>query len=189
MANHLWSGGRIIGAAHGDDQGIWASDIVALHDDIQKVFDDREKSYFYNRICYNPVWHYHSSFAYMYCVINSDHTAFPVCLPVGSEIRETGAVVTGANGSTAGDIYLNEYQIGGTLVTAHDISGVANPWDTGGVAFGNAVTYTQTVAHADLPMVIKPMHYYFFMLESGSNAATHECRLWNIWLKTADCDH
>lgn len=190
----LHDGDRVVTAATGDDKGIWFEDVISIHGDIREASKEREASAFPRIVNYYNVathaWYYHATSYYLYTQTDDTQAYFPVCLPVGSVIREVEAEVTGAVGLTGGNIQFNEYSPG-SVTTSIDIEAVAHPWDTGGVGSANMVTYTQTTAHASLPMVIKPTKYYLFLIQSPSNSSIilGDAILWNLKYKYQPSEH
>jgi hypothetical protein len=107
----------------------------------------------------------------------------PVSLRVGQVITEVGCTVSGAAGSLGGQcsFYYGDPVAG---LTAFDMDGVANCWDTGGV--GVTTDYVDTGAPFPYTTVedgSNRPHIMWFRFQAGTNANTHPCRLRRVWIE------
>jgi hypothetical protein len=116
---------------------------------------------------------------YVYCATNDTRLIIPVNVEVTEEIVEAEVVVSGDAGALGGFLYLYEFSESAATTTINIAAGVANPWDTAGVAWANAVTYTEdSDSHASLPLVIDTTKKYFIYAKAPTNAAGSPVRLW-----------
>lgn len=180
----LYDDERVVDAAPGDDRGVWFEDVVLIHGDIKGIYGPREISHTFDRVHqYAPNWHIVNTYQYQYTVTNNATLIIPVFYPVGSEISEIGCDVTGGAAAAAGSMDFEETDSDGTVATTIDIDGgAANPWNTGGTAFGNLTRYSQNTAHGSIPLEIKQSRWYQWKFTAANNAAANECRIWHAYV-------
>jgi hypothetical protein len=125
-------------------------------------------------------WILDNSFDYLEATTANGAVWFvPIQVYAGQKITEVEVQVTGANGSLGGALWLIEAQRGGTTISSQQIDPGGNIYHcAGGTAYGNVITYTKTIADPGLPMTCLADHYYYMWLQAGTNAATHDCRIW-----------
>jgi hypothetical protein len=103
----------------------------------------------------------------------------------GQVITEIGCEVAGEAGAAGGQIRFYESTEGGPTTTSIDITGgEANPYDTAGAVYANAVTYMVDSDHADLPMQCTASNKYLLWFQVPNNVATpKEARIWWYYVK------
>lgn len=102
---------------------------------------------------------------------NNSKLYAPPLLYVGQTITSIDCLIAGLTGALGGACFFIHGDPTGTL-TVVDLDGVTNAWDTGGVT-------TTTAYNNATPITVTAGHVYFFYFAAGTNASTHECRIYD----------
>lgn len=109
---------------------------------------------------------------------NSSFLRIPFSLYAGQKITSVSAVVSGATGALGGSIDFGYGAEGTNAVETAMDGGAANPWDTGGAAYGSATPYT--LSTAPLPLVVTAGMEFYVSFYSNSNASTYTPTIWAV---------
>jgi hypothetical protein len=181
----LYDGARVFTAAAGGTA--LASEQNDLQDQLISGLAERERDWMFNGFNDpgNTTWNSWQNLPQNGYCLQTTHNSMilwvPFFLRVNEVLTEVSVSVTGLTGALGGSIDFVYGDGAGVVAQAID-GGAANPWDTGGTAYGNLTTYT--LSAAPLPLTTPTDDKYAFKITSGTNSATHANYLWNCNVKT-----